>query len=176
MPGKTTVEIEIHSLRACILTLHGEHDPASRPGMMLANAIDDGYLDVLIDLSDCSFADSSIDAELLAASARLRRRDGSLELVVPAGAVALRRVLEDGGVSRVLPFHETRGAGIASMDAAERLRAYPGAHEAGRSTRARIDHMQAKTQDGRMAGHPGVIIVRARVTPVAGPRPTPAGS
>jgi len=26
VPGKTTVEIEIHSLRACILTLHGDHD------------------------------------------------------------------------------------------------------------------------------------------------------
>ena len=166
MPGKTTVEIEIHSLRACILTLHGDHDAASRPGMVLANAIADGYLNVLMDLSDCTLADSSIDAELLEASEQLRRRDGSLELVVPADAVALRRMLDDRGISHALPFHETRGAGIASIDAAERLGAYPNPQDAGHATRARIDRMQAKTEDRRMAGHPGVIIVRAQVTPV----------
>jgi anti-anti-sigma regulatory factor len=170
--SKTTIEIEIHSLSACILTLHGDHDLASRPGTTLALAVSNGYLNVLMDLSDCSFADASIDDALLTASQRLRERDGSLELVVPTGAVAVRRVLEDGGVPSVLPFHETRGAGIASIDAATRLRAHPSAEDAGRASQARIAIMQAQTEDrrngGQTAGHPGVIVLRAQLSPATG--------
>ncbi len=180
MASKTTIEIEIHSLSACILTLHGDHDLASQPGTMLALAVSDGYLNVLMDLSDCSFADASIDDALLTASQRLRERDGSLELVVPTAALALRRVLQDGGVPSVLPFHETRCAGIASIDAATRLRAHPGAQDAGRASQARIETMQAQTEDGRnagrTAGHPGAVILRAQFSAPAGTAGTRTGA
>jgi anti-sigma B factor antagonist len=111
-----TIEVQIHSPTASVVTLRGEHDLSSRPDLALALADAGEHRNVLVDLSESTFIDSSIISALLLASKRLQERDGALELVIPPAARAMRRVMEVTGVQEVLPSHETREAGLASID------------------------------------------------------------
>jgi anti-anti-sigma regulatory factor len=163
--ARARTEIQIQSPTACILTLHGEHDLASRPGLTVALAVARGYVHVLVDLTHCTFGDASLVSTLLVASKRLRARDGALELVVPPSAYPVRRVLELAGAHTRLPIHETRAEGIASMSSAETLRAHPRRGRL-RLVSARIDHLHSKTEAARHthdAKARGFTVVRAEI-------------
>jgi anti-sigma B factor antagonist len=113
-----TLEVEIHSANAAIVTLRGEHDLGSKPAVTKALATASGCRNVLVDLSECTFIDSSVISALLQASNRLTKRHGLLELVIPSGAhQAVRSVFELMGLQRLLPIHETRAAAIEYLDA-----------------------------------------------------------
>jgi anti-anti-sigma factor len=112
-----TIEVQIHSPTASVVTLRGEHDLSSRPDLALALAAASEHRNVLVDLSESTFIDSSIISALLLASKRLQERDGALELVIPPAARAMHRVMAVTGVQVILPSHETCEAGIASLDA-----------------------------------------------------------
>jgi anti-sigma B factor antagonist len=118
MAPQNSIEVENHSGEAAIVTLRGEHDLSSEPA--LAQALDAACvrLGVVVDLSACSFMDSSVIGALLRCARSLHRREGLLELVVPSGARALRRVLEVMSVHSMLPVHETRAAAIARIERA----------------------------------------------------------
>jgi anti-anti-sigma factor len=115
VPAQVTIEVKFHSPTASVVTLRGEHDLDSRPGVMLALAAASEHGDVLVDLSECTFMDSSIISAFLLAAKRLQERDGMLELVIPPDARHLHRILEMTSVQTILPSHETWGAGIASI-------------------------------------------------------------
>lgn len=116
MAAHVTIEVQILSPTASVVTLRGEHDLSSRPDIALALAAASEHRNVLVDLSESTFIDSSIISALLLASKRLQERDGALELVIPPAARAMHRVMQVTGVQVVLPSHETREAGIASLD------------------------------------------------------------
>src|SRR3954453_21902111 len=59
-PAPRTVSLERHSPAVAIVTLRGEHDLATRAEINAALARAGGEADVLVDLSDCSFIDSSV--------------------------------------------------------------------------------------------------------------------
>ena len=64
--------------------------------------------DLLVDLSECTFIDSTIIKLLLQTMRALEENDGRLELVIdptPSGHVA--RVAELMGIADVIPTHET---------------------------------------------------------------------
>jgi anti-anti-sigma factor len=112
-----TIEVEIHSPSAAIVTLRGEHDLGSKPET--AQALEDASRcrNVLVDLSECTFIDSSVISALLQASNKLTKRDGLLELVIPEGThQAVRNVFELMGLQRLLPIHQTRAAAILYLD------------------------------------------------------------
>ena len=99
MAAQSSIEIEIHSPTSCIVTLHGEHDMASREAVTMALALTRDYSRVLVDLTTCTFIDATVTNALLAAAARLQ--DGrSLELVVPAASHPVRRLLSVAGFLR----------------------------------------------------------------------------
>jgi anti-anti-sigma regulatory factor len=52
---------------------------------------------------------------LVAASQRLNEHGGRLHVVVPQHARVIRRVMEVMGIDAILPIHETRTAGLASI-------------------------------------------------------------
>jgi anti-anti-sigma factor len=101
------------------VTLRGEQDYSSRP--QISQALDAACLhpNVVVDLSDCTFVDSSVVTELLRTARRLHQLDGVLALAVPSGARAVRRALEVMGVHPILPVHETRAAAIGSIECAQ---------------------------------------------------------
>jgi anti-anti-sigma factor len=170
-----TIDVQIHSPSASVVTLRGEHDLDSRPGVMLALAAASDRRNVLVDFTECAFIDSSIIGALLLAAKQLQVRGGTLELVIPPDARAVRRVLEITGVQDVLPSHATRAAGIASVHV-ERTRGTPREQHddpasAGRPRDLRavsdlIDQLQAKAESTRARrAADRVTVVRACVAP-----------
>lgn len=86
------------------LFLHGEHDFGSRDVVGEALARVDS--DVLVDLSWCTFIDSSIIAMLLAKRAELLDQGYRLELIVPPTHVQLSRTFDRLGARALVPVHD----------------------------------------------------------------------
>jgi anti-anti-sigma factor len=112
-----TIEIEVHSSTASVVTLRGEHDlnSVARIDATLTAASVRGK--VLVDLSNCAFIDSTVISALLRASNRLHARGGLLSLVIPSGEhQAIRSIFELMSIERLLPTHATREAAIAHLE------------------------------------------------------------
>ena len=88
-PGPVTIEVV--SASAAVVTLGGEHDVASRDAIAEAFGVAATGRDLLVDLSDCSFIDSTIIKLLLRTMRSLEDRDGRLELVIDAQATGTSR-------------------------------------------------------------------------------------
>ena len=99
-----------------MVTLEGDHDVASRDAIADAFSVAGTGRDLLVDLTDCTFIDSTIIKLLLQTMRRLEEQDTRFELVIdtdPRGHVA--RVAELMGISDVIPTHGSRSAGIRSL-------------------------------------------------------------
>lgn len=171
MPRRTAIEIQIYSPTACVVVLRGAHEADSALGRTLTMAIGGGYRNVLVDLAGCASIALELNDVLLAAAARMRQADGALELVVPVEADSLRTVLMQAGLQGIVPFHETRAAGVASVAFADRLRSHRDESGSLRALSARIDVLQARTESSRarqaQRARPGMTVLRAQI--VAGP-------
>ncbi len=115
VPG--TVALERHAPGVAIVTLRGEHDLSTRAEINATLARVGGEADVLVDLSECSFIDSSVIGALVAAFQTFAERGRRLELAIPSEAVTIQRVAKVAGLATFLAIHETREAGLASISA-----------------------------------------------------------
>jgi anti-anti-sigma factor len=115
-----SIEVQLHPPTTCIVTLYGEHDVSSGEALSRALAAAPGYIHAVVDLARCTFIDSTLIRTLLAAATRARASGGSVELVVPAEANAVRRTLELANVQGTLPFHASCALALESVGAAER--------------------------------------------------------
>ena len=102
-----STQVEIISAETSIVTLHGEHDLGSAAQLTVALAVAARCPNILVDVSDSEFIDSSVISAFLRAARKARQRDGALELVVPGGGFA-RRTLDLAGVASLLAFHDSR--------------------------------------------------------------------
>ncbi|MDX6563380.1 MAG: hypothetical protein QOD65_3194 [Gaiellales bacterium] len=159
MPAQSNIEIEIHSPTIFTVTLAGEHDVLSREALSLALTVGRVYRYVLVDLTACTFLDSTMINSLLAAARGHAERDGALELVVPVPANPVRRTLEIANVQMALPFHETRAMGLEHLTRRER----PGLRPAHHSIHA------VRSDAGSPAPHvdAGIVVLRAQVEDVS---------
>ncbi len=99
------------------MSLRGEHDLATRSAIDDALARAGAESDVLVDLSECCFIDSTVIGALLLAFQSFGERGRRLELAIPPGAAAIQRVATVAGLTTFLTIHETRAAGLESMSA-----------------------------------------------------------
>jgi anti-sigma B factor antagonist len=137
MAREELIEVRVSSDGTSIVMLRGEHDLCSRPEVTRALVAACFRPNVVVDLSDCTFIDSSVISAVLAAAKRLHQRDGQLELVIASEAI--RRVVRLMGIERILCVHETCAAALACVGAAVRGEedgAQPGARERGLRLRA----------------------------------------
>ncbi len=125
MEQQGTIQVEVHSGGAAIVSLSGEHDLESQARVTAALTAGGVYSTVLADLSACTFADSSVIAALLRAARQLRERGGELQLIVAPEARSLRRTLEMMGVAAFLPMHDSRAAALAAVALRSRPEAFP---------------------------------------------------
>ena len=103
---------------AAVVTLGGEHDVSSRDAIAEAFGVAATGRDLLVDLSECSFIDSTIIKLLLHTVRSLEDRGGRLELVIDSeGTGHVARVAAMMGIADVIPTHTTRGDGIRSLAA-----------------------------------------------------------
>ena len=87
-----------------LVELHGEHDLDTHDS--IESALQRIYGDVLIDLSACSFIDSTVVGLIVSRTQELRREDHRLELIVPAENRDVVRVIDLVGLRTFLTVHE----------------------------------------------------------------------
>jgi anti-anti-sigma factor len=114
-PPAAAVELTTEASGVVVVTLRGEHDLDSRAALSGALARAGERANVLVDLSHCTFVDSSVIGVLVAAHQAQVERGRRLELVIPADAGALLRVTQIAGLATFMVIHETRDAGLASV-------------------------------------------------------------
>jgi anti-anti-sigma factor len=115
VPG--IVELEHHAPHVAIVTLRGEHDLTTRAAIndALTRAGDGSH--VLVDLSECSFIDSTVIGVLVLAFQAYGEQGRRLELAIPPSASAVQRVAKVTGLTTFFAIHETRSAGLESISA-----------------------------------------------------------
>jgi anti-anti-sigma factor len=114
------IEVELSppwgSSYAAIVALCGEHDITT--GGALRVALAPLYGNVLVDLSECDFIDSTVIGALLEKSEDLRREGRRLELVVPPENTPVRRSIDVIGLKNVLGVHDRRPQNQLSAESA----------------------------------------------------------
>ena len=109
------VELEFPRPGVACVRLRGDHDLSSRPQLAEALAGAGDRPNVVADLSECTFMDSSVIAAFLQAGRGLGQTGGRLAIVIPPDAGEVRRVADLTGLASVLPVHETAAAAFASF-------------------------------------------------------------
>jgi anti-sigma B factor antagonist len=106
-PLPDDVQVEVRPARApqyaAIVSLHGEHDLATAPA--LRNALAPLFGDVLVDLSDCTFIDSTVIGALIGAAQELQREGHALAIVVPPENSNVARTLEIVRINELVRVH-----------------------------------------------------------------------
>ena len=98
-----------------VIAVGGELDMSAAPDLRTAihDALDDGAVTVVVDLSEATFIDSTGIGTLMAAQHRLKDIGGSLELV--CSEPNLLRVFEIVGLNRQLSIHATTEAALSAF-------------------------------------------------------------
>jgi anti-sigma B factor antagonist len=97
------------------IALSGEVDLYTAPRLKeeLVGAIDDGAKNVVVDMTDTAFIDSTTLGVLVGGLRRLRPNGGELALVVTDRNI--RKIFEITGLDRVFSIHETRDGAVATL-------------------------------------------------------------
>jgi len=115
------VTIEVVSASAAVVTLGGDHDVSSRDAIAEAFGVAATGRDLLVDLSGCTFIDSTIIKLLLHTMRVIEGQDGRLEIVIDsAGTGYVARVAELMGIAEVITTHASRRDGIRSLASGRR--------------------------------------------------------
>lgn len=109
------IEVEDLSSGTAVVVLRREHDLSSKLQLtaILAHALRRG--NVLVDLEECTFLDSTAIATLLSATQHAEAV-GVLGLIVPGEAQFVYRITSLMRISAFLPIYSSREAGIASIE------------------------------------------------------------
>ena len=105
---------------ACVISLTGEVDLYTAPEFkqQLLDAIGKGARNVVVDLSETTFIDSTTLGVLVGGVKRLRTNEGQLSLVCADRNIV--KIFEITGLDRVFTIHETRDEAVAELgDVAE---------------------------------------------------------
>jgi anti-anti-sigma factor len=107
---RTVIDVELRPederAFAAIVSLRGEHDLATATEVSDAISAIDG--NVLVDLTDCSFLDSTVIGVLFARNLDLERAGSFLEVVVPPANASVARTLELVRMRDAIVVHEVR--------------------------------------------------------------------
>jgi anti-anti-sigma factor len=94
-----------------VVRVRGELDQATSPALEEALAQSPDGDNVVLDLTDCSFIDSSAIRVVLAGAKRVETAGGAMSLVVPTPGVL--RALEIANVESRVPIHPSVDAATA---------------------------------------------------------------
>ncbi len=111
----SAVQVDLSVPGVAFVALHGEHDLSSTQPVSEALATAGARRDVLVNLSDCTFVDSSVIAMLFRARTQLELHDRRLELIIPPHATAVRRIADVTVLNAILRIHDSRDAALASL-------------------------------------------------------------
>jgi anti-anti-sigma factor len=102
-----------------VVTMRGEHDISTQPVLAQAFALAVAHSNVVIDLTECSFIDSTVIQEFLRASKRVAQGE-KVVLVIPREQKAVTRIAGMTGLAQIFELHETKDAALASLETTKR--------------------------------------------------------
>ena len=110
-----TSERTVVSERLGLIELSGEVDLYTAPRFKddLVALIETGVHDIVIDLSQVTFIDSTALGVIISGVKRMREREGRLAIV--AGSRLVVRILDITGLDKVLTIFDTRDAALAGL-------------------------------------------------------------
>jgi anti-sigma B factor antagonist len=115
-PPRGTVVLAHHAPGLAVVSMRGEHDLSTTPELTQALEQAAAHSDVVVDLSTCSFIDSSVINALVKAARVVHARGEQLVLVIPSESSQVARVAHMTHLAEVLPIHPTHGAALASIN------------------------------------------------------------
>lgn len=107
--GKFDVTLDTHP-QGDVLRVEGELDMATTPTLEEAFARADPARPLVVDLTDCTFLDSSAVRVLIATARAAGEGGGRLSIVAQDDGIL--RVLEIAGIETLLPVHPTLEAAL----------------------------------------------------------------
>jgi anti-anti-sigma factor len=114
VPGDTArAALQVISQQTTVTTLSGEHDISTMHLLVEALVRAGERPNVIVDLTPCSFLDSSILGVLFTAS-RDQQAGGRFELVLPVRESGVNRAIDLTGVRDVMPVHESLADALRS--------------------------------------------------------------
>ena len=113
--GTTGAELRVVSDLTAVTTLSGEHDLVTKHLLLEALAQSAPFPNVVIDLTPCSFLDSSILGVFFATYNAQRPGRERLALVLPERPDAVNTAIELTGVREFIPVHETLDDALHSL-------------------------------------------------------------
>ncbi len=110
------IKTEKLSEEAYVIALSGEVDLYTAPELkqQLLEVIGNGAKDVIVDLSDTTFIDSTTLGVLVGGVKRLRPNGGQLTLVCSDRNIT--KIFEITGLDKVFPIHATRSEAVDTID------------------------------------------------------------
>ena len=112
-PGTVTVAHPAPGL--AVVSLRGEHDLSTEPRLVEAFAAAGANSNVLVDLSDCTFMDSTVISALLTTSRAARSRDELFAIVIPPERANLSRLAQMTRLAEVFPVHTSLATALDSL-------------------------------------------------------------
>jgi anti-anti-sigma factor len=105
-----------HAPGIAVVTVHGEHDLSTEPALTRALEEAAAHSNVLVDLSECEFIDSTVIAALLRVARTVTDRGERFALLIPAAQRQITRIAEMTHLGELLPIHPAREAALASLE------------------------------------------------------------
>jgi anti-anti-sigma factor len=114
------VAVGHHARGVAVVTLRGEHDLSTQPVLARALALAAAHSNVVVDLSECAFIDSTVIKELIRTSTTVRAGGDHLMLVIPPEQAQVARIAKIVRLAEIFGVHESRDAAFAGLEQAKR--------------------------------------------------------
>lgn len=109
------ITIDRRSDELAVLGMSGDFDLRVAPAVKaeLIDLVDDGAREIIVDMTEATFLDSTALGALAGAAKRLHAVDGELTIVCTDRSIV--RIFEITGLDRVLPLHRTLDDALALL-------------------------------------------------------------
>jgi anti-anti-sigma factor len=114
------VAVGHHARHVAVVTMSGEHDLSTQTVLADALAQAAANSNVVVDLSECSFIDSTVIAEFIKTSQVVSAKGEKVILVIPRGQAAVARIAAVTGLAQIFELHATKDAALASFKSGPR--------------------------------------------------------
>jgi anti-sigma B factor antagonist len=118
-PSRGTVELVQHAPGLVVVSVRGEHDLGTSPELTQALEQAAAHSKVVVDLSTCSFIDSTVISALIKSARSVQARGEQFVLVMPAEQRQVARVAQMTQLAEIFPVHPTRSTALTSIQSEE---------------------------------------------------------
>jgi anti-anti-sigma factor len=110
------VSVSHHGRGVAVVTLRGEHDVSTRAVLAQALQLAAAHSNVVVDLSECSFVDSTVINEFIKSSKSVKAGGERFMLVIPPGQAHVARIARMVRLAEMIELHESKDAAFANLE------------------------------------------------------------